>query len=273
MEATAADPSAQIRAAGWRQGSIVGEADLKTLGYENADVAVVLSQDCDVVQRIDQEPVVELLLGKRIERPRADLLNGRNPRLLDIALRDGGGEGVVAFRILDRVSLDKIKLATLVPSPTLALPKESLHCLIGWVAKRYTRPAFPDAFNERLETVRERLDRLVKSDVSKVITGIYVLLVQGDQELPADEDYKVVVWLAVTDATMADAAAYESAQTFETRLRSVLEACRGIKLEAPLELRSESDISIADLRIMKRLDMDYRSLGAKPGGALPPPGV
>ncbi|MGB8931720.1 MAG: hypothetical protein WCC48_10785 [Anaeromyxobacteraceae bacterium] len=271
MEATAADPSAQIRAGGWRQGSIVCEEDLKAVGHANADIAVVLSQDCDVVQVIDQEPVVELLLGKRIDKPRPDLLNGRNPRLLDLVVQDGGGEGAAAFRVHERVFLDKRKLATLAPSK-VSLSRESLHCLIGWIAKRYTRAAFPDAFNERLEQVEGRLARLVKSEASRVVTGIYLLLIQADEELLAQEDYRVVVWVAVADATLGDAASFEQAQAFEIRLKSILEACHGIKLEG-LELKGESDISIADLRLLKRLDVDYRSLAPKPGGALPPPGV
>ena len=62
------------------------------------------------------------------------------------------------------------------------------------------------------------------------------------------------------------------ALAYEQRLKDILQSCAGIRLQG-IEVRSEADISLDDLRLMKRLDLDYRSHAPKPGGALPPEGV
>ncbi len=271
MKGNVSDPGEQLRALGWRQGSVIEGAELTRRGHGTWHCAVVVSQDCDVVHSVDDEPEVEVVLGTRQESPRPDMLNARNPRELDLPILVNKTAAHASFRIRDRILIEKRELVGLAPSQAIEVPRPSVGVLTRWITKRYSRAAFPDEFNSRLEKVDSRLERLFKSSDSVPITGIYLILPSGDRELPADEEYIVVVWLTVKVETLAAAAEYKKAQNFELRLREILAACKGI--QATLELKSEADVSLDDLRIVKRFDRDYRSLASKPGGAMPPESV
>ena len=266
MRGQGEDAGTQLRAAGWRQGSVVSPDSLAALGYPTHDVAILVNQDCDVVQSTDVEPEVELILGQRRHAPRPDCPFGRNPRELDLLLTNEAG--AVSFRIRDRVSVSKESLSAHRPSSAMLDPVER-RTLARWIAKRYTRPAWPDAFNERLGHVEDRLERLFKNEASIPISAILVMLDPPDEELPDGEDYQVAVWLTVEVGSQLDSVAAKRAATFEVRLAEILRSCAGINLRE-IETRSEADVSLDDLRHFRRFDRDYRSVAPKPGGKMAP---
>lgn len=262
------DAGTQLRAAGWRQGSVVQGEILSTLGFSECDLAVVVSQDCDVVQSVDVEPDVELILGRRRDAPRPDCRFGRNPRELDLEIV--GRTGAVTFRIRERVMASKEHLAAHRPAPVALVPRD-MALLAKWIARRYTRPAWPDAFNERLRAVDDRLERLFKSGAGVPITSILLRLEPEDDELAEGEPYRLAAWLTVSADSLMNDAASKCAYEFERRFKEILGSCDGIVLEEEgTEVRSEDDVTMADLRELRRFDRDYRSAAPKPGGQLPP---
>jgi hypothetical protein len=66
-----------------------------------------------------------------------------------------------------------------------------LHVLVDWIAKRYTRPAFPDAFNERRAGSAKKIGKELKKN-GKLITGIF-LFISPNEECAAGESYQVVL--------------------------------------------------------------------------------
>ena len=56
----------------------------------------------------------------------------------------------------------------------IRLEPDNARLLSRWIAERYTRPAFPDAFNARLDTVAGRLERLYKSQEGEIVTGVFL---------------------------------------------------------------------------------------------------
>lgn len=266
MGATEVNAGDLLRAAGWRQGSILDQKSLLQLGAEGHDIAIVLSHDCDVVRAVMVEPSLELILGSKAEKPRPEYLYGRNPREIDLLLADG----VTAIRLCanERISVSKEKLCNLVPSSDV-LEFDSVSLLAKWIAKRYTRAAWPDAFIDRLRRVDRKLDQLFKSIQSRQISSILIMLEPPRMELPANEDYRMVVWLTVPVASRMDESCAAAAQDFESQLKGILSRCPGIKLEE-IETRSEADVSMDDLRQFRNFDRDYRSVAPSPGGYLPP---
>lgn len=264
------DPGTQLRGSGWCQGSVVDHERLEALGHGVADCAVVVSQDCDVVQTVEVESYLEVIAAKMLEQPRADLLHGRNPRLIDIPVVAPAGR-YLHLSVHDRFRIEKHHLAAHAPSTAIALDREVASQLAKWIAKRYTRVAWPDAFNARMAAVDDKLERLFKSDNGKVITGIWLMLDPVDEELAADDDYRLAVWLTVSSESMMDTNEVRRGEEFERRLRKLLESCKGIEL-CEIEIRKESDVSLEDLRLFRRLDKDYRSIANSPGGVLPPEG-
>jgi hypothetical protein len=270
MRGNATDPGTQLRAAGWCQGSVVNKDRLEALGRTDVDCAVVISQDCDVVQSVEVESYVEVIAARLVEQARSDLLHGRNPRTIDLPAAAPAGRHLRAS-IHDRFRIEKQDLAADTPSTTIVLARGTTSQLAKWIAKRYTRVAWPDAFNERLATIAEKLERLFKSDNGKVITGIWLMLDPADDELAEDRKYRLAVWLTMTSDSMMDAKQVHRGEEFERRLKELLGSCKGIEL-CEIELRKEADVSLEDLRHFRRFDKDYRSVAATPRGALPPEG-
>jgi hypothetical protein len=268
MRGDTEDAGTCLLRAGWRQGAVLEADGVARLGHADHDCALVLSQDCDVVQAEAVEPDVELILGRRAPTARPDCQFGRHPRRLDLPLV--GHNGCVALEIRDRIVVPKQALAKLQPSVTLELDPTAVRMLANWVARRYTRPAWPDAFNQRLVAINDDLDRLCKGHASRLISGIWLDLAPPAAELTAGENYKVSVWLTVEPETRSDAARDAEARDFEARFGAALSKCPGIEV-LEVELRDERDFSLNDLRHFRRLDRDYRSVAPKPGGAKAPP--
>lgn len=273
MRSDEADPGSRLLKGGWRQGSLIEQPGLKVLGLDSFSCGIVLSQDCDLIQSVDLEPDAEIILGYLRESCRPDCLNGHNPRSLDIEVRVGAPPTHAALAIADRVKVPKASLAALSPSSDFVLAGQAVTLLAGWVAKRYTRQAWPDAFNKRLSgSVGKKLENLFKSEAARVISGIWFYLDPLEEELAPEQDYHLSVWLTVKMSVVTSDSEYKSATDFESRLRDLLTKCKGIDLRGS-EVRSETDVSLDDLHYYRRFDRDYRSVSPDSQAARPPPGV
>ena len=153
-------PSGLVRAAGWRQGSITRPADTRASLVASVDRVpepgepiarlAAVTQDCDLVQEPDIEPIVELIVCRETEAVESLYRYGRNPRLphLRTVGEDGPGPGI-HISIHDRFRVDKETLIGVADDRELRLEPDDARLLSRWIAKRCTRPAFPDAFNIR----------------------------------------------------------------------------------------------------------------------------
>jgi hypothetical protein len=79
----------------WRQGNILTADAVASLRLvPNADptlhAAVVVSHNCDLVQSPDIEPMVEVIVGRRVDRPDGNFTHSKNPRLLHISAAEAG---------------------------------------------------------------------------------------------------------------------------------------------------------------------------------------
>lgn len=210
-----------------------------------------------------------MIAATLVEQARADLLHGRNPRTIDLPAA-APTERYLRASIHDRFRIEKKDLAADTPSTTIVLSRGTTSQLVKWIAKRYTRVAWPDAFNKRLATIDKKLKHLFKSDDGKVITGIWLMLDPANDELVEDHEYRLAVWLTMTSDSMMEAKEVRRGEDFERRLNKLLKSCKGIEL-CEIELRKEADVSLEDLRLFRRFDKDYRSV-ATLRGALPPEG-
>ena len=152
-----------LRESGWRQGRFARHCDHRTLLDGSADRVpvsvptpfrlVMVTQDCDLVREPDIEPWVELILCREVAKVEPLYLNGRNPRLLHLQpICSQEPAPWLEISIHDRFRIAKEKLTGLSADETVRLEADAVRLLSRWIAKRYTRPAFPDAFNRRLAT-------------------------------------------------------------------------------------------------------------------------
>lgn len=142
---------------GWRQGTLLrpsgatfrygiagAEGDVAEQGerpVKSKELLIVASQDCDIIAK--SEPYVEALVCKKESADFcARLVQGNSSRwfLLD------EGYGIVANAPY-KIIIKKEALEGVTPEEW-SLHNETLTRFARWLARRYTRPAFPDEFVE-----------------------------------------------------------------------------------------------------------------------------
>ncbi len=234
-----------------------------TLLSPTSDCWMVISQDCDLVQTDwSKEPYVELI---RIRLAKDDEHSPRwltSPR--DLQFSDPPDQKTQRFvcSVHDRVQIDRKYLTDCKPDPSRTFDRENVRRVCLWIARRYVRAAFPDAFNERakptLDSLKKKSSDLYKQ--SDLLTGIYMLLTEA--ELGPDEDYKVVVCGTMRVHDFEDPERRQVAQLILDLLESTLGLCQGIEIE-DCQLKSEQDMTLDHLRTWKRWDFDVLSLGPK----------
>lgn len=260
-----------IREHRWRQGSVLSAEMAARLAapyfadWGQDDRALLLSQDCDVVHSsYEAEPTVELIRAKVVAGEDAMARHGRNPRKLQLEISD---RAFLNLSIHDRWVTARSELETLPPESTFALGGESLQILVEWVAKRYTRPAFPDTFNDRRASATKKIEKELKKS-GKLITGVF-LAIAPNGECADDESYTVALRITAAKDTLASKN-IETELARSTRLiADALGACNGIEV-VDHALVSEAAFTLADLRFFRRWDWDYRSYSGEPGGEVAP---
>jgi hypothetical protein len=135
------------------------------------------------------------------------------------------------------------------------------------VARRYTRAAFPDEFNRRLDSQARALERLLKSTDARLVTAIFVET--SDQELPAGVPYRLDVRITAETWVWQDSNTRRQVEAFGERLDGLLSDCEGIALD-DIATIPEDDFTLAQLRVYKRLDVNCRSLPDDTACAVPP---
>jgi hypothetical protein len=241
---------------GWRQGSVLPEEMTRSLvehGAKEGDLAVVISQDCDVTNScLETEPTFEVILARRAEE-NGEYFFGKNPRRIQFRV----GETVYEASIHDRIVLSREALLALKPSSTLLEPRTK-RVLATWLGRRYDREAFPTALNNRLAQRSKQIRKTLKQ--CRHISGLYVQT--SFEELPPGTPYALKVYATIP--TEIDSIDNRQAMVDALdRLCREISQCQGVEVEDQ-ELRGEDELSIDDLRFMKRWDFGYLSEGANP---------
>ncbi len=160
---------------GWRQGTLFSAISAcfiwNALSDSSADEPItqqyrktrsgekfiVITQDCDISALEQQEPYVEALLCKIYKNREFLSKIGRNSARWFVINFDTGLVAESKYR----VQFAKPVLSTLTPEPWPDSPKR-LGQFTRWLARRYDRPAIPDAivkaFQKPVEDVLIRLD-------------------------------------------------------------------------------------------------------------------
>ena len=264
--------AADVKNNGWRQGSILSSQ--LVLELQEADILpsfscngtfVVVSHDCDITNHsFENEPNAEVIFGEKIEssdRKDGNKRWGKNSRMLQIDRDDEKLEFSANKRyVFPRMYLAKHK-------PAAAFETERSQELVCWIALRYNRRAFADEFNDRIKPGARKLRGKLKSK-GDVISGMY--LVVSDEELDSSEEYEVIFWASMREQDFENPDKRKKAMKLLGTIESEIDGCEGISIEEA-ELKSESEISISDIRLMKRWDI-YNDLTLRDEGqdAIPP---
>ena len=142
----------------WRQGDVLTEEAAIALHLrhsENADgnFVVVISHDCDLTAIADKEPMSEVIVGRRIDKLGADSY-GKTARRLHIEYQTEAEPTVVELMATAKRSISKVELFSTNPRKDMWLDGPGVGILQRWLASRYHRAAFPEAFEDRLRTAK-----------------------------------------------------------------------------------------------------------------------
>jgi hypothetical protein len=274
--ATAFDASA-IERHGWRQGAVLG-ANLsekarklapRGMGFTESDWLIVTSHDCDVVNgSLEKEPTVEVLRASVVQQQKPDkqLVWGRNPREMQLAVGDSaGGSVVLSMKVHERWSMPRELLAS--EAPHRVLDDKTRRLIAEWLAKRYIRAAFPTAFDARWRSKMKDWTGLLEAQ-SQWVQGIYLRL-STQAELGNDTPYKVHLIVAVPAAMTKNAAWAKK----KSELESIVEGfwgkfAPGIECVG-VEVTPTSELTLAEIEKYQRFDADWVSF-ADDSPATPP---
>jgi hypothetical protein len=186
----------------WRQGSIIAATDAVALKLvaevDRTSIGVVVSHDCDLaVEDLDEEPDVEVMIGRRVEMPDGQLMFAKHPRRLVLEFAESGKPLHVELLAARNPDVPKLALASYKPDDNIVLPDHGRKILARWLAARYQRQALPDDLVDRLRPVLKKFEKVGKSNAAGVI-GYWLDYDPRSNTLPENEPYEL--WVNVVYA-------------------------------------------------------------------------
>lgn len=209
---------------------------------------VVITQDCDIVHpKIEEEPFVEFITGN-LSTDRS-CKNTKNPRKLHL---ENNGE-IFEFIVHNRFFVKKESLAEFDFGEVLyKLTEDNKKILKKWLGNRYTRAAFPDAFNSRLSKANNKkiLEKPISSHVSHIFFDV------EDCELSEEQNYNLNIMIVIDDDISGD-----ERDRIEENYLDFFESIEGIEFN--LRVVTEEEVTLQDLKKYRRWDKDFISFSKK----------
>ncbi|WP_198015496.1 hypothetical protein [Marichromatium purpuratum] len=247
----------------------------EALEPEGECFAVVISHDCDIPH--PHEPYIEVILAKVVDRadgtPDPQLSHAKNPRKLHLVYdRLGGGSIVLELQHAKRQLVHKEAFrehATRFADASLS--EMSKRTLKQWLAARYGRPAFPNAFESRLgkrirgKEVKRRIAGILKPHAEHLVGLFFDLGEQRGVEVPDGEPYALSITVAY-DAENGASAAREAAERVAQGLQELFTEAYGLPEDADeialdaCEAVPDTHMTLADIRRVDQWRLEYLSL-------------
>jgi len=265
----------ELEKRGWRQGTIVQQTDnkeiLELLNFPHEDdlILIIASQSCDIANNnIEDDPYIEVSIARCIDKSNGNLTHNKNPRSLHSSLQihtedtDIVRKQNIQLKAFDKLIINKGYFKHLTPDRNCLLSDSELEGYVAWLASRYSRPALPTEFNNRIATIdpKSKLRKKAKGS-NEQLSGIYVEI-NPDTELPKGENYSVNLLGLVSAEFEGDL------EKVEIALNEYAAIMRQANMNVVAVLKKENEVSIADIKRFKRFY--YDDLSFKNNTPLPP---
>lgn len=273
----------------WRQGDLLTQEVADSLTALNGVVGekhrvVVITHDCDLPH--DGETLVEVIVADVVTEANPQFAYAKNPRKLHLGYEIAGGESIVIeLRHTERRAVPKDEFEKhAARDGNASLPVDAKRALKQWLAARYGRPAFPNAFEERLRksiskknTVERQIGKILEPEAKHLVGLFFDLGEQRSAEVQTGDPYALLISV-VYAATEGGKQARESAEKVAGQLLELFENAYGkpdnateIALDA-CEAIADTSITLADLRRVDQWRLEYISLGDDQNGDFFPVG-
>jgi hypothetical protein len=213
-----ADLRERLIAAGWRQGVILEPSSLQQTGIEVLDDTIgflVLTQTCDCINPdFEKEPYLELLplVPRKTKRgkPDPDFENGINPREIHFWITLKGERKCVVSRIKDIQLIKRNGIEEFRFSEGIGISREEIDDIVEWRASRYSRTAFPEAFEMAFRTISQSFGEIMERHES-VIDSLLIRITPFE-EIEEGDFYEIQLHLMITPSVIGQP---ETIQTLE----------------------------------------------------------
>lgn len=254
----------------WRQGHLLPPEALSLLDVsDEGTFAVVISHDCDLANDdLEEEPNVEVILGKEGDRSKSGNLRwGKSPRRIHLKYTHPNGDTLLLeFSINQRRTVAKQDLCRYEPQ-AYGLKEAEREAFSRWLASRYRRSAFPDAFNDVLHSsgLGKKLEKKLKKPEGEAITAVLF-----DVEERSGAEFHLSIVLLYRDEDL-----YEKVDAVAKSIQGLFEECNHevsvgevkVMLE-DCEPISEGKLTVKDFRKLQKWEKDYISQRSDPPGEM-----
>lgn len=263
----------------WRQGHVIPQDLAKKLDLvkdEDAGtrLAVIVAHDCDIAQSVGAEPELELIVGRVVAQLDGNCTHAKNARKLHLPFSMQGGEVFVELMANAKKFLGKSLFIGTTPDPAFKLTPERHSILQRWLALRYRRAAFPDAFDDRFDRQTKLKDKLtaILKTLGEHIVAVFFDIDDGAEvkrERPEDTYTLDIYLLANTgdDPAKAEAAVEAARKKIEAACRERLfvkdKGWQYIELRECIVISDEA-LTYRQSCLFKRWNIDYMSLREDP---------
>lgn len=279
-DAEAHPPSDALPAAGWQQGSLFGARPLRYLWNDlpepgkkepsvkwrqarSREKAVVISQTCDIASA--DEPYVEAMLCSEVQADFAARIDRNSARhfLVDPAT------GLVA-QAKYRLQLSKALLVGLQPESWPATPGR-LDRFVRWLARRYDRPALPDALVDVFQNPIEDALRQLDMDQPEVVGAFNGIVREIRVSVPEREapPFVVRVTLLLNDSRLT-AEQDDAIEQVVAAMQRALDPMKVSIIGRP-NRAAEADLSVAEYFATRPLFLEYLTYRGDVVEGAPPP--
>jgi hypothetical protein len=252
------DLGQQLRDRGWRQGVILPLSSfpidtVADCSCPEGALLVAVSQSCDLVHGIlENEPYANFLVLRPVDSPEKGLQHGRHPRKIHLQTEKGI---FVEAQAWNQIKVGRKILLDMDVQGADKISDRELRVLTDWLAKRFTRIAFPDRFNNLLRTKDKQVKKLLSKNHELFLEVL--LYLSPFEEIPSTNQYQLIGRLLMPAELWEDEKSLRAAEDIAEKLKKLIEACRIEVIDfAPI---SEEELSYAELRQLARWDYDYFS--------------
>lgn len=262
----------------WRQGHVLPPEAAASLGLvwaadPAATVVVMASHDCDIAATEEREPGVEVIIGRRIDAPGADT-HAKTARRLHVVFDGADGPLAVELLATHKVKVQKQAVLATAPHSDWRLSPESLATLQHWLAARYRRAAFADEFEARLKGKPGQLDRKIAKALAPAAQHVLAVFFDVDEGVEVirhdPEDVYQLRIMLLYDSTKDEPTAFAAGAKAAAAIEDAFENAffDGVKWQQiqllSCEAVSDSVMTIAESRLLKRWRLDHMSLADEP---------
>ena len=257
----------RLIAAGWRQGVILDPGSLLEVGVAGMDHAVgflVLTQTCDCINPdFGKEPHLELLplfpRDTKKGKPDPNYVDGKNPREIHFWISFNKEQKCVVARIRDIQLVERERIEELHFSDEIVILREVVDDIVDWRAARYSRTAFPEAFETAFRTITESFSEIIARDQS-VIESLLISILPFD-EIEEGDCYEIHLHLMVTPTVMGQPNTIESLNESAEEIKDLFETCAAFG-SAECKVTSLDEMTLwKSRRLLDFSRYDYLSFG------------